>query len=78
MNTAIVAQVVWLIVGILTCVFAVMRLVHADRGACPILALVAVLALVELGASPRARAEGKAPKLATSGSKLAAIKGGRA
>jgi len=35
-------------------------------------------ALVELGASPRARAEGKAPKLATSSSKLAAIKGGRA
>jgi hypothetical protein len=49
-NTAIVAQVVWLIVGILTCVFAVMRLVHADRGACPILALVAGILLV-LGAA---------------------------
>ena len=49
MNGAIVAQVAWLVVGILTCVFAVIRLYSGDRGACPILALIAGVLLV-LGA----------------------------
>jgi hypothetical protein len=35
-------------------------------------------ALVELGASPRARAEGKAPKVPTAGGKLSALRGGAA
>ena len=49
MNPAIVSQVVWLIVGVLTCVFAVVALVHRDRSALAILALIAGILLV-LGA----------------------------
>ena len=49
MNAAIVAQVVWLIVGILTAVFAVVALFHRDRSALAILALISGVLLV-LGA----------------------------
>jgi hypothetical protein len=49
-NGAIVAQVVWLIVGALTCVFAVVALAHRDRTALAILALIAGVLLV-LGAA---------------------------
>jgi uncharacterized membrane protein len=48
-NASIVAQVVWLIVGILTCIFAVVALAHRDRTALAILALIAGVLLV-LGA----------------------------
>ena len=49
MNPAFVGQVVWLIVGVLTCVFAVVALAHRDRSALAILALISGVLLV-LGA----------------------------
>jgi len=48
-NGAVVGQVVWLVVGVLTCVFAVIALAHRDRTALAILALIAGVLLV-LGA----------------------------
>jgi uncharacterized membrane protein len=48
-NGAIVAQIVWLIVGVLTCVFAIVALAHRDRSALSILALISGVLLV-LGA----------------------------
>lgn len=50
MNAAIIPQVVWLIIGILTAVFAVVRLYAGDKGACPVLALVAGVLLALGGA----------------------------
>lgn len=50
MNTAIIVPVLYLIVGILTVVFAVVRLYGRDVGACPVLALLAGVLLALAGA----------------------------
>jgi uncharacterized membrane protein len=49
MHTAIIWQAVWLVIGILTCVFAVVDLVHRVYTVLSILALCAGILLV-LGA----------------------------
>lgn len=46
MNGAIVAQVVWLIVGVLTAVFCVVALYQGSRAAHTVLGLIAGILLV--------------------------------
>lgn len=43
-------QIIWLIIGILTTVFGIVRVYGGDRGACPILAIVAGVLLALGGA----------------------------
>lgn len=54
MNPAMVAHVIWLVVGILTCVFAVVALAHRVLTALSILALIAgaLLVLAAVGVWP--------------------------